>query len=160
MVEPGIVNGMVEYVTLAVLSIHRDWRTYLDQQREKSWKVHRVRPASSRNHVGRHRGLPDANLPESCRHVGLAANPILPTAKEHDAQRNVDSMTIGDPGLVERNANIAVRLLRLTGFLLRPRRIAGEPPVSLRESTDQTIYAAPIHFGCEIALVGFDQPRA
>lgn len=48
MVECGIVNGMVEYVTLAVLSIHRDWRTYLDQQREKNWTAHRVRPASSR----------------------------------------------------------------------------------------------------------------
>ena len=48
MVESGIVNGMVEYVTLAVLSIHRDWSTYSDQQREKIWKTHRVRPASSR----------------------------------------------------------------------------------------------------------------
>jgi hypothetical protein len=43
-----LINGMVEYMTLAVLSIHRHWRTYLDQQREKSWKVHRVHPASSR----------------------------------------------------------------------------------------------------------------
>ena len=48
MVESGIIQGMVEYVTLAVLSIHRDYRTYLDQQREKSWKTHRVYPASSR----------------------------------------------------------------------------------------------------------------
>lgn len=48
MVESGIIHGMVEYVTLAVLSIHRDWRTYLDQQRENTWKAHRVHPASSR----------------------------------------------------------------------------------------------------------------
>jgi glyoxylate/hydroxypyruvate reductase A len=48
MVESGIINGMVEYVTLAVLSIHRNWRTYLDQQGEKTWMVHRVHPASSR----------------------------------------------------------------------------------------------------------------
>ncbi len=48
MVESGIIDGMVEYVTLAVLSIHRDWRTYLDQQREGSWQAHRVHPASSR----------------------------------------------------------------------------------------------------------------
>ncbi|MEO7494666.1 MAG: glyoxylate/hydroxypyruvate reductase A [Massilia sp.] len=48
MVEPGIVNGMVEYVMLAVLSIHRDWRSYNDQQRAGEWKVQRVVPASSR----------------------------------------------------------------------------------------------------------------
>ena len=48
MVASGIIDGMVEYVTLSVLSIHRDWRTYLDQQREGNWQVHRVHPASSR----------------------------------------------------------------------------------------------------------------
>lgn len=48
MVEAGIIQGMVEYVTLAVLSIHRDWRTYLDQQREGRWQTHRVHPAASR----------------------------------------------------------------------------------------------------------------
>lgn len=48
MVESGIVHGMVEYVTLAVLSIHREWSTYLDQQRDKTWKTHRVYPASAR----------------------------------------------------------------------------------------------------------------
>lgn len=48
MVETGIISGMVEYVTMAVLSIHRDWRTYLHQQRKFDWTVHRVRPASSR----------------------------------------------------------------------------------------------------------------
>jgi glyoxylate/hydroxypyruvate reductase A len=48
MVETGIVRGMVEYVTLAVLSIHRDWRTYLEQQDAGHWQVHRVHPASSR----------------------------------------------------------------------------------------------------------------
>jgi glyoxylate/hydroxypyruvate reductase A len=48
MVEPGIVGGMVEYVTLAVLSIHREWLTYRDQQRQAAWQALRVRPASSR----------------------------------------------------------------------------------------------------------------
>jgi glyoxylate/hydroxypyruvate reductase len=48
MVEPGIIRGMVEYVTLAVLSIHRDWRTYHEQQREGKWQLHRVHPAASR----------------------------------------------------------------------------------------------------------------
>lgn len=48
MVEPGIINGMVEYATLAVLSLHRDWLTYRDQQRAGRWQSVRVRPAASR----------------------------------------------------------------------------------------------------------------
>ncbi|WP_020651431.1 2-hydroxyacid dehydrogenase [Massilia niastensis] len=48
MVEPGIVKGMVEYVTLAVLSLHREWLTYRDQQRAAQWQALRVHPARSR----------------------------------------------------------------------------------------------------------------
>lgn len=48
MVESGIIGGMVEYVSMAVLSLHRDWQTYRNQQREGHWQVHRVYPASSR----------------------------------------------------------------------------------------------------------------
>lgn len=48
MVESGIVKGMVEYATLAVLSLHRDWPTYRQQQLEGRWKAHRVHPAGSR----------------------------------------------------------------------------------------------------------------
>lgn len=48
MVEPGIVSGMVEYVCMAVLAIHRDWYAYAAQQREQRWSARRVRPASSR----------------------------------------------------------------------------------------------------------------
>lgn len=48
MVEPGIVQGMVEYATMAVLSAHRDRITYREQQRTGTWLAHRVYPASSR----------------------------------------------------------------------------------------------------------------
>jgi glyoxylate/hydroxypyruvate reductase A len=48
MVEPGITDGMVEYVTLAVLAIHRDWLAYREQQREGAWHPLRVRTAASR----------------------------------------------------------------------------------------------------------------
>lgn len=48
MVESGIVKGMVEYVTLALLSVHRDWHTYRNQQRASQWQTHRVYPAESR----------------------------------------------------------------------------------------------------------------
>lgn len=48
MVEPGIIGGMVEYVTMSVLALHRDMPAYLAQQRAESWRPIRVRPASAR----------------------------------------------------------------------------------------------------------------
>ena len=48
MIESGIVAGMVEYVTLAVLAAHRDWPAYAAQQREQVWNPIRVRTAGSR----------------------------------------------------------------------------------------------------------------
>lgn len=48
MVEPGIVGGMVEYVSLAVLALHRDWHAYPAQQRAQRWQAIRVLPAASR----------------------------------------------------------------------------------------------------------------
>ena len=46
--EPGVVAGMVEYATMAVLALHRDLLGYIDQQRQGEWRAHRVYPASSR----------------------------------------------------------------------------------------------------------------
>ena len=48
MIEPGLVDGMVEYATAAVLALHRDWPAYLAQQRERQWKALPVRRAASR----------------------------------------------------------------------------------------------------------------
>ena len=48
MIEPGLVDGMVEYATLAVLALHRDWPAYLGQQRERQWKALPVCRAASR----------------------------------------------------------------------------------------------------------------
>ena len=48
MVEPGIVNGMVEYVTHAVLDLHRDMPAYRRSQQQRQWQVIPVRPASER----------------------------------------------------------------------------------------------------------------
>ncbi|WP_250468426.1 glyoxylate/hydroxypyruvate reductase A [Caballeronia sp. GAFFF2] len=48
MVEPGIVEGMVEYVTQAVLTVHRDLFDYAAQQRERVWREMPVRAASTR----------------------------------------------------------------------------------------------------------------
>lgn len=39
MVEPGLTAGMVEYVTLSVLALHRDLPRMLDQQRRQVWSM-------------------------------------------------------------------------------------------------------------------------
>src|SRR5687768_7039319 len=48
MVEPGIINGMVEYVSLAVLALHRDFFDYVDAKAARSWNPLEVPPASAR----------------------------------------------------------------------------------------------------------------
>lgn len=48
MVEPGIVEGMVEYVTQAVLTLHRDIFDYARQQQQRVWRELPVRAAASR----------------------------------------------------------------------------------------------------------------
>jgi glyoxylate/hydroxypyruvate reductase len=48
MTEPGIVEGMVEYVTQAVLTIHRDLFDYAALQRDRVWREMPVRAASTR----------------------------------------------------------------------------------------------------------------
>ena len=48
MIEPGIVDGMVEYATEAVLAIHRDLFDYALQQQARQWKPISLRPAASR----------------------------------------------------------------------------------------------------------------
>jgi glyoxylate/hydroxypyruvate reductase len=48
MVEPGLTACMCEYVSWAVLSLHRGIPQYLRQQQGSEWKEHPVRPASSR----------------------------------------------------------------------------------------------------------------
>lgn len=48
MVEPGLTACMCEYVSWAVLSLHREMPLYLQQQRRAVWKEHAIRPASTR----------------------------------------------------------------------------------------------------------------
>lgn len=47
MVEAGIINGMVEYASMAVLALHRDLLPYV-AQRAARWQPIRVWPASAR----------------------------------------------------------------------------------------------------------------
>jgi len=48
MIEPGLTSGMVEYVTFAVLGLHREMPRYFQQQREKNWLAHASLPAAKR----------------------------------------------------------------------------------------------------------------
>lgn len=48
MVEPGIINGMVEYVSLAVLALHRDFFDYVAAKAARVWAPLEVPPAFSR----------------------------------------------------------------------------------------------------------------
>lgn len=48
MVEPGIVNGMVEYVTMMVLALHRNLFDYVDQRARAQWQPIAVRSAAAR----------------------------------------------------------------------------------------------------------------
>ena len=48
MVEPGLIAGMVSYVTWAVLALHRDMPRYQRQQRSGLWQAHPVQTAARR----------------------------------------------------------------------------------------------------------------
>jgi glyoxylate/hydroxypyruvate reductase A len=48
MVEPGIVNGMIEYVTMSVLALHRNLVDYVRLQAACEWQPLRVVPAAAR----------------------------------------------------------------------------------------------------------------
>jgi len=48
MVEPGIVNGMIEYVTMSVLALHRDLFDYARRQAQGVWRQIEVHPAGAR----------------------------------------------------------------------------------------------------------------
>lgn len=48
MIEPGIAEGMTEYVTMAVLALHRDLLPYIDQQRRAVWQGMRPVPSAQR----------------------------------------------------------------------------------------------------------------
>jgi glyoxylate/hydroxypyruvate reductase len=67
LLDPGISQGMCEYASIAVLSLHRDMLRYRQQQAERCWQAHRLVPAAQRR-VG-------------VMGLGLQAQQILTTLK-------------------------------------------------------------------------------
>ena len=56
MVEPGIVQGMVEYVAHAVLDLHRDMPAYRRAQERRQWQPLQVRTLREALLVGLRQG--------------------------------------------------------------------------------------------------------
>ncbi|MGT2440113.1 2-hydroxyacid dehydrogenase [Bradyrhizobium betae] len=48
MLEPGIAETMVEYVTMSVLALHRDLLHFMAQQKQQVWREIRITPAKRR----------------------------------------------------------------------------------------------------------------
>ena len=48
MLEPGIAETMLEYVTMSVLALHRDLLHFINQQKEQVWREIRITPAKRR----------------------------------------------------------------------------------------------------------------
>ena len=71
MLEPGIAEGMVEYVTMAVLALHRDLLPFIAQQREQTWREIRSTQAANRRVGIMGLGLLGRAVLERLKHFGF-----------------------------------------------------------------------------------------
>lgn len=121
MIEPGIVDGMVEYVTEAVLAIHRDLFEYALHQKEQRWQPLPIRPASSRRIGVVGLGMLGSAVLERLRLFGFACSGWSRSLRQFEG---IDSF-VGESELNEflAQTDILVCLLPLTdatrGFLDR-----------------------------------------
>jgi len=84
MIEPGIVEGMVEYVTEAVLAVHRDLFDYALQQQARVWRPLPVRAAASRRVGVLGLGMLGTAVLERLRLFGFACAGWSRSARELD----------------------------------------------------------------------------
>ncbi|MBC8741467.1 glyoxylate/hydroxypyruvate reductase A [Paraburkholderia sp. UCT31] len=112
MLEPGIVEGMVEYVTEAVLAIHRDLFDYGLQQRARVWQPMPLRAAASRRIGVLGLGMLGRAVLERLRLFGFAC---AGWSRSKHALEGIDCYA-GEAGLDEllARADILICLLPLT----------------------------------------------
>ncbi|MBC8732534.1 2-hydroxyacid dehydrogenase [Paraburkholderia sp. UCT2] len=112
MLEPGIVEGMVEYVTEAVLAIHRDLFDYGLQQRARVWQPMPSRAAASRRIGVLGLGMLGRAVLERLRLFGFAC---AGWSRSKHALEGIDCYA-GEAGLDEllARADILICLLPLT----------------------------------------------
>lgn len=113
MIEPGLTEIMVDYVTLAVLALHRDLVPYIDQQRRRVWQMHEIRAPADRR-VGI-LGLGELGRPAAIRLRSLG----FPVSGWSRSGRDLDGIACfaGADGLPDflAKTDILVCLLPLTG---------------------------------------------
>jgi glyoxylate/hydroxypyruvate reductase A len=71
MLEPGIAEGMVEYVTMAVLALHRDLLPFIAQQRDQIWREIQCTQAAKRRIGIMGLGLLGQAVLERLKHFGF-----------------------------------------------------------------------------------------
>ena len=112
MLEPGIAEGMVEYVTMAVLALHRDLLPFIAQQRAQTWREIRITPAAKRRVAIMGLGLLGQAVLDRLKHFGF------PLAGWNRSPRAIEGVSCyaGTQALPEflARADILVCLLPLT----------------------------------------------
>ena len=112
MLEPGIAESMIEYVTMAVLALHRDLLRFIAQQREQVWREIGATQAAKRRIGVMGLGLLGQAVLERLKNFGF------PLAGWNRSPRSIENVSCysGEQGLSDflARTDILVCLLPLT----------------------------------------------